>query len=144
MKVRSLSPVLIPPLRPVLVNHARHGMIKIKPKEIKRTLLPRYCGDFIEKDSRAGIILFMETMKMDDPRLDESFGFLFAFRKGDVIVKKGDPSFRGEIIDGVYIGEFPGPTAGAINSRGKTLYEIKLADSAAQILAEEDIEKAGQ
>lgn len=80
---------------------------------------------------------------MDDPRLDESFGFLFAFRKGDVVVTK-DRATRGEILDGVYVGEFPGPTAGAINSRGKTLYEIKLRDEASQIVDEEDIEKAAE
>jgi hypothetical protein len=84
----------------------------------------------------------METIRMDDPRLDESFGFLFAFRKGDVIVRKSDPSLRGEIVDGVYVGEFPGPSAGAINVRGKTLYQVKLGDETAQIVDEEDIEKA--
>jgi len=79
---------------------------------------------------------------MDDLRLDESFSYLFRFNKGDVVTRKDDPSFRGTIRDGVYIGQFPAPTAGSVNSRGKTLYEIILKDDLTYIVDETDIEKA--
>jgi hypothetical protein len=82
----------------------------------------------------------MEFIKMDDPRLDESFSFLFAFKKGATILKKDDRSLRAEISDGVYIGEFPKPAAGVIRSRGKTLYEIKLPDAVVEIVDETEIE----
>ena len=71
----------------------------------------------------------MQFIKMDDHRLDESFSFLFAFKKGDTVLKKDNRSLRAEISDGAYVGEFPKPAAGAIHSRGKTLYEIKLPDA---------------
>jgi hypothetical protein len=83
----------------------------------------------------------MDTVKMDDPRLDESYSFLFAFKKGDRIRRKGETPVRGEIIDGVYVGEFPGPNAGDVHPRGKTLYEIKLRDGALQIIDEAEIER---
>jgi hypothetical protein len=78
---------------------------------------------------------------MDDPRLDESFSFLFAFKKGDAIAMKDNPSLRGEIHDGVYVGEFPKPAAGSVKPRGKTLYEISLPDELLQVVDESDIEK---
>jgi hypothetical protein len=83
----------------------------------------------------------MEAVKMDDRRLDESYTFLFAFKKGDTIVKKGEREVRGEILDGVYVGEFPGPNAGHVHPRGKTLYEIKLRDGALHILDETEVER---
>jgi hypothetical protein len=83
----------------------------------------------------------MDTVKIDDPRLDESYSFLFAFKKGDTIVRKGERAVRGEILDGVYVGEFPGPNAGDVHPRGKTLYEIKLRDGALHIIDENDIER---
>jgi hypothetical protein len=83
----------------------------------------------------------METIKIDDPRLDESYAFLFAFKKGDVIAKKGERAVRGQVVDGVYVGEFPGPNAGDIRPRGKTLYEIKLRDESLQIIDEIEVER---
>ena len=38
---------------------------------------------------------FVETVKIDDPRLDESFSFLFVFRKGDVVVSRENRALRG-------------------------------------------------
>jgi hypothetical protein len=83
----------------------------------------------------------METVKIDDPRLDESFAFLFAFRKGDRVALRGEKTLRAEINDGVYVGEFPKHVAGNINPRGITLYEVKLADESLQIVEEKDIQK---
>ncbi len=82
----------------------------------------------------------MKTIKIDDPRLDESQSFLFAFNQGDVITKKGDRAIRGQIVDAVYVGELPGAKTAAIYSRGKTLYEIKLRDQALHIIDENDVE----
>ena len=83
----------------------------------------------------------MEAIKMDDPRLDESYSFLFAFRKGDVIVKKDQRTVHGVVVDGVYVGEVPGPNAGAVHPRGKTLYEIKMRDQELYIIDENDAER---
>lgn len=83
----------------------------------------------------------MKTIKIDDPRLDESYSFLFAFRKGDVITKKGERAIQGEVVDGVYVGEVPGAKTGAVYARGKTLYEIKLRDQALHIIDENDVER---
>jgi hypothetical protein len=85
---------------------------------------------------------FVETVKIDDPRLDEIFPFLFAFRKGDLVVSRESPALRGKINDGVYVGEFPARAAGTLNPKGKTLYEIKLSGEALQIVDEKEIEKA--
>jgi len=85
-------------------------------------------------------MVFMETVKIDDPRLDESFSFLFGFRRGDLVVNR-ERTLRGQINDGVYVGEFPSRAAGALNPRGKTLYEIKLPGEVFQIVDEKDIEK---
>jgi hypothetical protein len=84
----------------------------------------------------------MDVIRMDDPRLDESFSFLFAFKKGDVVWTRNEPSLRGKISDGVYIGERP-KHVGDIKPRGKTLYEITLADELTYVVDEADIEKSG-
>ena len=81
----------------------------------------------------------MDCVKMDDPRLDESFSFLFAFKKGDTVTRKDDPSIRGHIRDGVYIGEFP-KAAARLNARGKTLYEIVLADELSYVVDQVEIQ----
>jgi hypothetical protein len=87
---------------------------------------------------------FVETVKIDDPRLDESFSFLFVFRKGDVVVNRENRAVRGLINDGVYLGEFPNRAAGALNPRGKTVYEVKFPDEVLQIFDEKDIEKVSE
>jgi hypothetical protein len=100
------------------------------------------CACRLEKDWKGAIMDFVETVKIDDPRLDEIFSFLFAFRKGDLVVSRESPSLRGKINDGVYVGEFPARAAGTLNPKGKTLYEIQLSDEALQIVDEKEIEKA--
>ena len=87
------------------------------------------------------MMTYMETIKIDDPRLDESFAFMFQLRKGDAVVLKSQNSLRGRVSDGVYIGEFPKHVAGDIHPRGITLYEIKLADDSTQILEEKELQK---
>ena len=87
------------------------------------------------------MIKFMETIKIDDPRLDESFAFMFLLRKGDAVVVKSQNSVRGKINDGVYIGEFPKHVAGDIKPRGITLYEVTLEDDSIQILEEKELQK---
>jgi hypothetical protein len=87
------------------------------------------------------MIKFMETIKIEDPRLDESFAFMFLLRKGDVVVVKSQNSVRGKINDGVYVGEFPKHVAGDIKPRGITLYEITLEDDSIQILEEKELQK---
>ena len=87
------------------------------------------------------MIKFMETIKIDDPRLDESFAFMFLLRKGDAVVVKSQNSVRGKINDGVYIGEFPKHVAGDINPRGITLYEVTLENDSIQILEEKELQK---
>jgi hypothetical protein len=93
---------------------------------------------------KGAIINFMETVRIDDPRLDESFSFLFAFRKGDIVVNRENRALRGLINDGVYLGVFPNRTAGALNPKGKTVYEVKFPDDVLQILDEKEIEKASE
>lgn len=83
----------------------------------------------------------MDIIKMDDLRLDESFGLLFAFKKGDVVLTRNQPSLRGKITDGVYIGEVP-KHVGDIKPTGKTLYEISLPEKPTYIVDEADITKA--
>jgi hypothetical protein len=83
----------------------------------------------------------METIKIDDPRLDESFAFMFLFRNGDLVFLKDQNSLRGQINDGVYVGEFPKHVAGDIKPRGITLYEVKLADGSLQIVEEKEVHK---
>ena len=84
----------------------------------------------------------METIKIDDPRLDESFAFMFSLRRGDSVILKSQDSLRGKISDGVYVGDFPKHVAGEINPRGITLYEVKLADESIQIVEEKDLQKS--
>jgi hypothetical protein len=84
----------------------------------------------------------MDVIKIDDPRLDESFSFLFAFKKGDVVSTRNRPSLQGKITDGVYVGPFPKHVAD-IKPRGKTLYEITLPDELTYVVDEADIKKAG-
>jgi hypothetical protein len=86
----------------------------------------------------------METVRMDDPKLDESFSFLFAFRRGDVVVNKENRRLRGEINDGIYVGEVPSRAGGELKQRGKTLYEIKLTGELFQIVDEQEIEKVSE
>ena len=74
----------------------------------------------------------MDIIRIDDPRLDESFSFLFAFRKGDAVLIKGQLGSRGEITDGVYIGDFPKHVAGVLNPRWLTLYEVKTGNEILQ------------
>ena len=83
----------------------------------------------------------MDCVKMDDPRLDESFSLLFAFKKDDAVIRKDDPSVRGKIRDGVYVGEFPKAVAGRINPRGKTLYEIATSTEVLYVVDQLDIQK---
>lgn len=82
----------------------------------------------------------MDFIKIDDPRLDESYSFLFAFKKGDVVETRTEPPLHGKITDGVYVGEIP-KVARDVKPRGKTLYEITLSDAGArpQIVDEADI-----
>ena len=87
------------------------------------------------------MMISMETIKIDDPRLDESFAFMFLLRKGDAVSLKSQNSLRGKVSDGVYVGEFPKHVAGDIKPRGITLYEIKLADDSIQILEEKELQK---
>lgn len=85
----------------------------------------------------------MEFIRIDDPRLDESFSFLFSFKRGDIVKWKDDPSLTGEIKDGVFVGEFPAhaSTSNDAYRKGRTLYEVKLRESQIYIAAETEIEK---
>jgi hypothetical protein len=87
------------------------------------------------------MITCMETIKIDDPRLDESFAFMFQLRKGDAVLLKSQNSSRAKVTDGVYVGEFPKHVAGDINPRGITLYEVALADDSIQIIEEKELQK---
>ena len=98
----------------------------------------------LEKIRKGAMMDSVETVKIDDPRLDESFSFLFVFRKGDMVVNRENRTLRGRINDGVYLGEFPSRAAGALNPKGKTVYEVKLPDDVLQIFDEKEIEKAGE
>jgi hypothetical protein len=83
----------------------------------------------------------MDCIKMDDPRLDESFSFLFVFKKGDAVACKDEPSVRGKIKDGVYVGEFPKAAAGKINPRGKTLYEVAVSNDVLYVVDQLELER---
>jgi hypothetical protein len=87
---------------------------------------------------------FVETVKIDDPRLDESLSFLFVFRKGDVVVNRENRTRPGRVHDGVYLGEFPSHVAGALNPKGKAVYEVKFPGEVLQILDEKEIEKVSE
>lgn len=84
---------------------------------------------------------FVETVKIDDPRLEESFSFLFVFRKGDVVVNRENRTRPGRINDAVYLGAFPSHAAGALNPKGKTVYEVKFPGEILQIFDEKELEK---
>ena len=98
----------------------------------------------LEKIRKGAMMDSVETVKIDDPRLDESFSFLFVFRKGDIVVNRENRTLRGRINDGVYLGEFPSRAAGALNPKGKTVYEVKFPDDILQIFDEKEIEKASE
>ena len=85
----------------------------------------------------------MEFIKIDDPRLDESYSFLFIFRKGDHIKTKIDPRLRGQITDGVFVGHLPAFVAasGDAYRKGRTLYEIKVSEKDFFVVADSEIEK---
>jgi hypothetical protein len=85
----------------------------------------------------------MEFIKMDDPRLDENFSFMFLFKKGDHVKSKDEPRLRGEITDGVFVGELPASITASNDSykKGRTLYEIKLDEKDHFIVADNEIEK---
>jgi hypothetical protein len=79
---------------------------------------------------------------MDDPRLDESFSFLFSFKKGDFVEWKNQPALRGEVMDGVFVGVLPVHAGDDVYQKGRTLYQIKLSGNECYIAAETEIEKA--
>ena len=81
----------------------------------------------------------MELIKLDDPQLDESVAFLFAFKKGDPIIRADNPALRGAISNGVYLVKFPKSTAASISPRGKTFYEITLSEDSITIVEEAEI-----
>jgi hypothetical protein len=83
----------------------------------------------------------MEFIKMDDPRLDESFSFLFSFKKGDFVEWKDEPSLKGEVTDGVFVGILPAHAGDSVYQKGRTLYQIKLPENECTIAAETEIEK---
>jgi hypothetical protein len=85
----------------------------------------------------------MEFIKIDDPRLDENFSFMFLFKRGDRVRTKDDARLRGEITDAAFVGELPASITGANDSykKGRTLYEIKVADKDRFIVADSEIEK---
>lgn len=83
----------------------------------------------------------MDFIKMDDPRLDESFSFLFSFKKGDLVGWKDEPSLKGKITDGVFVGKLPAHAGDDVYQKGRTLYQIKLEENEC-IAAETEIEKA--
>ena len=85
----------------------------------------------------------MDFIKIDDSRLDENFSFMFLFKKGDRVKSKDDTRLRGEVTDGVFIGEIPAHvnTSDESYKKGRTLYEIKLSDKDRFIVADNEIEK---
>ena len=86
----------------------------------------------------------MEFIKIDDPRLDENYSFFFTYKKGDHVKEKNNRGLKGEISDGVYVGEFPAHVAAADNAyrKGRTLYEVKIRESEVFVVADNEIEKA--
>ena len=83
----------------------------------------------------------MEFITIDDTRLDESFPLLFSFKRGDIVRWKDEPSLRGKITDGVFLGELPGHVGDHVYRKGRTLYQIKLRENECYIAAETEIEK---
>ncbi len=84
----------------------------------------------------------MDFIKMDDPRLDESFSFVFSFKKGDLVQWKTEPALKGEVTDGVFVGELPGHAGDDVYQKGRTLYQIQLPQNKSYIAAETEIKKA--
>jgi len=86
----------------------------------------------------------MQFIKIDDPRLDENYSFFFTFKKGDQVKGKDNGALKGEIADGVYVGEFPAHVAVADDAyrKGRTLYEIKMRENEVFVVADNEIEKA--
>ncbi|MGH7767398.1 MAG: hypothetical protein ACREQP_08085 [Candidatus Binatia bacterium] len=84
----------------------------------------------------------MDFIKMDDPRLDESFSFLFSFKKGDLVEWKDKPSLKGEVTDGVFVGELPAHAGDDVYHKGRTLYQVRFDENECIIAAETEIEKA--
>ena len=86
----------------------------------------------------------MEFIKIDDPRLDENYSFFFTYKKGDRVKGKNNSALKGQISDGVYVGEFPAHVAAADDAyrKGRTLYEIKVRESEVFVVADNEIEKA--
>jgi hypothetical protein len=86
----------------------------------------------------------MQFIKIDDPRLDENYSFFFTYKKGDLVKGKNNRGLKGEISDGVYVGEFPAHVAAADNAyrKGRTLYEIKIRESEVFVVTDNEIERA--
>jgi len=91
-----------------------------------------------------GAIMIRGNRENRRPAARRKFFILFLFRKGDVVVNRENRGLRGLINDGVYLGAFPNRTAGALNPRGKTVYEVKFPDDIFQIFDEKDIEKVSE
>ena len=67
-----------------------------------------------------------------------------SFQKGDRVKSKDEPRFKGEITDGVFVGELPASITASTDTykKGRTLYEIKLNDQQHFIVTDNEIEKA--
>ena len=116
----------------------------VEESSLKNVVRFQEASKGLEKIRKGAMMDSVETVKIDDPRLDESFSFLFVFRKGDIVVNRENRTLRGRINDGVYLGEFPSRAAGALNPKGKTVYEVKFPDDILQIFDEKEIEKASE
>jgi hypothetical protein len=86
----------------------------------------------------------MDLVKIDDSRLDENYSFFFTYNKGDYVKSRNDRGLKGEITDGIYVGEFPAHVAAADEAyrKGRALYEVKTGESQFFIVADNEIEKA--
>jgi hypothetical protein len=86
----------------------------------------------------------MQFIKIDDPRLDENYSFFFTFKKGDQVKGKDNRALKGEISDGVYVGEFPAHVAVADDAyrKGRALYEVKMRENEVFVVADNEIEMA--
>ena len=71
----------------------------------------------LEKIRKGAMMDSVEAVKIDDPRLDESFSFLFVFRKGDIVVNRENRTLRGRINDGVYLGNSRAAQRGPLTRR---------------------------
>jgi hypothetical protein len=86
----------------------------------------------------------MDFIKIDDSRLDETFSFLFSFKKGDIVRWKEDRSLQGEVKDGVFVGQLPAHASDDVYRKGRTLYQVELSETELYIAAETELEKASQ